>query len=108
MPQAVQAPSSKWELPSFEGHEPKLWISKCERYFNLYRTPDNQKVKAVALYLNGLADTWYHSLVLSMGKVNIDELLIQFGEGLMRDIVEEFNKLNQLGLLMNLWESLRL
>lgn len=34
-------PPPKWELPSFEGHEPKVWIRTCERYFSLYRTQDN-------------------------------------------------------------------
>lgn len=29
-------PPSKWELPSFEGAEPKVWLRKCETYFNLY------------------------------------------------------------------------
>lgn len=42
----------------------------CERYFNLYITQKHQKVEVVALYLNGLAETWYHSLVLSRGLVN--------------------------------------
>ncbi|XP_019230960.1 PREDICTED: uncharacterized protein LOC109211833 [Nicotiana attenuata] len=55
-PQTVQTPAPKWELPYFEGHEPKGWIRKCERYFNLYKTPENLKVEAAALYLNGLAD----------------------------------------------------
>ncbi|XP_019251395.1 PREDICTED: uncharacterized protein LOC109230342 [Nicotiana attenuata] len=100
-PPAVQAPAPKWELPYFEGHEPKGWIRKCERYFNLYRTPDNLKVEAPALYLNGLADIWYNSLILSKGEVSWaefkEELLIRFGEELMGDIVKEFNKLNQTG-----------
>nr|XP_009760314.1 PREDICTED: uncharacterized protein LOC104212668 [Nicotiana sylvestris] len=98
-PPTVQAPAPKWELPYFEGHEPKGWIRKCERYFNLYRTPDNLKVEVTALYLNGLADIWYDSLVLSKGEVSWtefkEELLIRFGEELMGDIVEEFNKLSQ-------------
>ncbi|OIT20411.1 hypothetical protein A4A49_38895 [Nicotiana attenuata] len=75
-PQAVQTPTLKWELPYFEGHEPKVWIQKCERYFNLYKIPDNLKVEAATLYLNGLADTWYDSLVLSRGLV--DEFLGKF------------------------------
>ncbi|OIT34482.1 hypothetical protein A4A49_57087 [Nicotiana attenuata] len=28
-------PPPKWELPCFEGNEPKVWLRKCERYFKL-------------------------------------------------------------------------
>lgn len=58
-------PPPKWELPSFEGKEPNVWLRMCERYFSLYKTIDNLKVEAVALYLNGLAEVWYNSLTLS-------------------------------------------
>ncbi|XP_060190417.1 uncharacterized protein LOC132619575 [Lycium barbarum] len=96
-----QTPPPKWELPSFEGHEPKVWIRKCERYFNLYRTPEDQKVEAAALYLNGIAEVWYHSLVLSRSTLNWtefqEELISRFAEVLAEDIVEEFNKLSQDG-----------
>lgn len=99
--QAVPIPVPKWELHCFEGHEPKVWIRKCERYFNLYKTQDNHKVEAVTLYLNGLAEIWYHSLVLSRGVVNWmefkKELINRFDDELIWDIVEEFNKLTQVG-----------
>lgn len=99
--QIVPVPPPKWELPIFEGHEPKVWIRKCERYFNLYRTPDNHKVEAAALYLNGLAKTWYHSLskreiIWTQFK---EELICRFGDTVMEDIVEEFNKLSQVGTI---------
>ncbi|KAH0730196.1 hypothetical protein KY289_001384 [Solanum tuberosum] len=37
------------------------------------RTTENEKLEANALYLNGLAETWYHSLVLSSGVVTWTE-----------------------------------
>jgi len=76
-------------------------LRKCEKYFNLYRTVDNQKVEGAALYLNGLAETWYNSLVLDRGVVTWaefkEELCVRFGEADVADIVEEFNKLSQIG-----------
>ena len=62
-------PLPKRELPSFEGNKPKVWLRKCEKYFNKYKTADNQNVEGVALYLNGLAETWYNLLVLDRGVV---------------------------------------
>lgn len=90
-------------LPSFEGNEPKVLLRKCEKYFNLYRTVDNQKVKGAALYLNGLDETWYNSLLLDRGVVTLaeykEELCVRFGETVVEDTVEEFNKLSQLGTI---------
>ncbi|XP_075083577.1 uncharacterized protein LOC142167313 [Nicotiana tabacum] len=67
---------------------------------SIYRTPDNQRVEAAALYLNGLDETWYHSLTLSMGEITWaefkEELICMFGDVVMDDIVEEFNKLSQI------------
>ncbi|KAH0705262.1 hypothetical protein KY290_012090 [Solanum tuberosum] len=99
--QMVPIPHPKGELPSFEGYKPKVWLRKCERYFNLYRTQEHQKVEAAALYLNGLAETWYQSLVLSRGLVNWvdfkDELISRFEDELLDDIVEQFNRFVQTG-----------
>ncbi|XP_070016017.1 uncharacterized protein [Nicotiana sylvestris] len=100
-PQNTVIPPPKWELPSFEGHEPKVWLRKCERYFKLYKTQEDQKVEVVALYLNGLAEIWYHSLLLSQGVLTWaefkEELISRFGVVLAKDVVEEFNKLSQEG-----------
>ncbi|XP_070033018.1 uncharacterized protein [Nicotiana tomentosiformis] len=107
--QLVPIPPPKWELPSFEGYEPKVWIRKCERYFNLYRTPDNQKVEADALYLNGLAEKWYNSLVLSRGIIGWvefkEELCSRFGGELLEDTLKEFNKLTQTGVARNMYQA---
>ncbi|KAH0730265.1 hypothetical protein KY289_001453 [Solanum tuberosum] len=65
---------------------------------------EHQKVEAVlALYFNGLVETWYHSLVLSKGLVNWvdfkEELISRFEDELLDDIVEQFNRLVQTGLV---------
>ncbi|XP_059281037.1 uncharacterized protein LOC132034680 [Lycium ferocissimum] len=98
---AIQTPPPKWELPSFEGQDPKVWLRKYERYFKLYRTQEDSKVEAAALYLNGVVETWYHSLVLNKGEVGWDEfkeeLIVKFSDEVLEDVVEEFNKLSQIG-----------
>ncbi|KAH0658679.1 hypothetical protein KY285_027217 [Solanum tuberosum] len=95
--QWLPPPPPKWELPYFEGQDPKVWIQKCERYFHLHRVQDNMKVEGTALYLNGNAETWYNSLVLSRGAINWaelkEELCVRFRDEWMEDVVEEFNKL---------------
>lgn len=42
-PNHIHVPTPKWELPSFEGSNPNVWIRKCERYFSLYRIDDARR-----------------------------------------------------------------
>ncbi|KAF3623801.1 hypothetical protein FXO37_31675 [Capsicum annuum] len=88
-------------VPGFDGSNPEVWVQKYESYFNLYRIVDAQKVEGAALYLNGDAEIWYNSLVLSRGPISWEELKKEicerFGDVLMNDVVEEFNKLVQTG-----------
>ena len=39
-PNLIHVPTPKRELSSFEGFNPKVWICKCERHFNIYRIDD--------------------------------------------------------------------
>lgn len=76
-----------------------MWIRKCEKYFIQYRVIDEPKLDTNALYLNGPIEVWYHSLVLSreiMTWIEFKEgLMSRFGEILVENVVEEFNKLSQ-------------
>ena len=69
----------------------------CKRNFNLYRTTENEKLEANALYLYGLAKTWYHSLVLSRGMMTWtefkEELCDRFCLEYFDDFVYEFNSI---------------
>lgn len=98
-PQQAMVLPPRWELPNFEGHEPKVWIRQCERYFTQYRVGDEQRVETAALYLNGPTEVWYQSVILSGGIMHWiefkEELISRFGEIMVEDVVEEFNKLQQ-------------
>lgn len=49
---------SKIDFPRFEGKDPRGWVSKCEKKFQLNPTLDNRKnVAYAALHLDGEADT---------------------------------------------------
>lgn len=101
-PQKAVVPP-RWELPSFVGHEPKVWIRKCERYFTQYRIGEEQRVEIGALYLNAAAEVLYQSVILSGGMLTWlefkEELISGFGEIVIGDVVEEFNKLQYLGTI---------
>ena len=70
-------------------------------FFTQYRVGNEQRVEMDALYLNYVAEVWYQSMVLSGGIPNWiefkEDLISRFGEIVVSDVVEEFNKLQQIG-----------
>lgn len=45
----------------FEGDDPRLWITKCKRYFVIYEVDENKKVELESLILVGKAEIWYQN-----------------------------------------------
>lgn len=54
---------SKIDFPKFGGEDVQGWSYKCEQFFEVDSTPDNMKVKIVAIHLNGKALLWHQSFV---------------------------------------------
>ena len=48
--------SPKLNFPEFDGTDPDGWIAKAEKYFELAKTPDEQKVSIAEVYLTGRAN----------------------------------------------------
>jgi len=93
----------KIEFPCFDGNDPKGWIKKYTRYFTLCKVMEEQKVNLAALRLRGQAEVWFNSYILGRRNVAwedfIFDLCARFRDNLGSKIVEEFNKLTQVGLL---------
>ena len=51
----------KVEFPTFDGLNPRQWVKKCAKYFNLCKIPDYQKVDLALMYLLGKAEVWFSS-----------------------------------------------
>ena len=49
-------PMPKMEIPLFDGQNPRWWVRRCERFFQLYKVPEEQKVTMAATYLNDTTD----------------------------------------------------
>ena len=59
----------KIKFPQFDGTNPRGWVKKCSKYFNLCKTPSQQKVELASLYMIGKAEIWYNGY--SMGRQNV-------------------------------------
>ncbi|XP_074306486.1 uncharacterized protein LOC141641737 [Silene latifolia] len=91
----------KLEFPVFDGSNSSMWIKKCARYFSLCRIHDDLKVDLAALNMVGKAETWVISyLAINKGVVwdeFIVDLMARFRDEMNHNVVEKFNRLQQVG-----------
>ncbi|KAE8658688.1 Phosphoglycerate mutase-like protein 2 [Hibiscus syriacus] len=57
-------PRPKLELQMFDGSNPRGWIRKCQKYFNLLGVPEEQKLEVATMYLMGKAETWLDGYIM--------------------------------------------
>jgi len=93
----------KVEFPTFDGTNPKGWVKKCARYFSLCQIGDEQKVDLAVLHFKGLAEIWFSSYILGRRHITWEEFIVdvcsRFRDDLGSKVVEDFNKLQQMGTL---------
>lgn len=95
-------PLPKMDFPKFEGKDPRGWIKKCEKFFQLNPILDPKaKVLYAALYLEGEADVWYQSLQEEQPGLLWEEFIShicqRFATRGYENLVGQFNKLTQKG-----------
>lgn len=49
------------QFPAFDGTSPKIWIDKCNSYFNIYKIDDPLKVEPAVLHLQENAAKWWQA-----------------------------------------------
>ncbi|XP_074327867.1 uncharacterized protein LOC141665786 [Apium graveolens] len=93
----------KLDFPKFDGINPRNWITKCNRYFELCKIANNQKVNLASLYMIDKAETWVSSYLAVRTYVEWDDFIIdliaRFRDDGAGNIVEQFNKMQQVGIL---------
>nr|XP_027067626.1 uncharacterized protein LOC113693266 [Coffea arabica] len=97
------------KLSMFSAGNPREWLRKCHKYFLNFQILACQKVDLVEMFLDGKADNWFQGVKLAKPGLNweeFSELLCErfSGKGSL-DIVEEFNKLQQIGTVQEYEEK---
>ncbi|GJV20862.1 hypothetical protein Tco_1369882 [Tanacetum coccineum] len=78
---------TKLEFPAFDGSDFKEWYYQCCQFFDLDETPEEMKIRLVAIHLNGRALHWHQSFMKDMvgrslsWKQYVAELREQFVDG---------------------------
>lgn len=102
-----QAPTrfSKLDHPKFMKEDAIGWLSKCENYFDLDRTPAEYKVTMASLMLDETGYQWYDSLKRASQEpitwqMFAEGIRVRFGATLRKPL-EELMHLKQTGNLAN-------
>jgi len=101
----------KVEFPIFDVSNPRNWIKKCAKHFNLCKIPDDQKTNLALMYLQGRVQIRFNSYILIRKHVDWDDFIVhlcaRFRGDMGRQVVEEFSKLHQIGELDDYLEILK-
>lgn len=98
--QSTYTPFRKVEFPHFGGTNPRVWVRKCNRYFQIVSTiSDGQKVTLVAVHLENKAELWFQGFLEGRDMPSWHEFVMALFER-FEDIdpeliIGEFNKLQQ-------------
>ncbi|OIT26263.1 putative mitochondrial protein [Nicotiana attenuata] len=109
----TEAPKGKLMFPEFDGTNPRAWIRRCDRYFEIYKVPDHQKMTYIAMHLKDKVDNWFDAYVIDgEGGGVVDwplfcmDICKRFGHIRPLDIIDEFSKLRQEGSIEAYQEKL--
>lgn len=89
----------KIDFPRFDGTNPRGWIRKCNRFFQLNFVDDLKRVDLASIHFDGKADSWF--LDYQEGKTFLDwdkfvhDVYLRFEDVAYDNYVGRFNKLAQ-------------
>jgi hypothetical protein len=63
----------KLNFPLFDGNQPQLWKSKCEKYFEMYETEYHMWVKVATMHFEGRAARWLQSVERRLRQLSWEE-----------------------------------
>ncbi|XP_075112396.1 uncharacterized protein LOC142182219 [Nicotiana tabacum] len=94
----AEDPKGKLMFPEFDGTNPRAWIRRCDRYFEIYKVPDHQKMTYIAMHLKDKVDNWFDAYIIDRGGIVEWPLFCmdvcrRFDHIKPLDIIDEFSKL---------------
>ncbi|XP_026450099.1 uncharacterized protein LOC113350204 [Papaver somniferum] len=97
------------DFPHFDGENPRGWIQKCERYFQIHKTDDGQRVSIDSLHFDGRADQWFLNFQIGKFTITWNDLCVgictRFENPFNDNYVGAFNKLMQINSVEEYFEQ---
>lgn len=95
----VQAGLPKLEFSIIKGENPREWVRKCQKYFQLFQVSEFQKTDIVEIHMEGKADVWFQGFKAGIPRISWSELAEEmqrrFEDMGQPNVVEELSKLQQ-------------
>lgn len=66
------------ELNSFQGDDPRSWLRKCNKFFQVNQVSDLHKLEYIEMFLEGKVGVWFQSFKLGKRSISWDELCEAF------------------------------
>lgn len=89
------------EFPRFDGSNPKIWIKKCENYFDICAINPEHQVKLAVMFMIGTAAFWLQTIEMDLKKCSWPVLCHAVIERFERDqynhVIRQFFHINQSG-----------
>ncbi|PKI53800.1 hypothetical protein CRG98_025806 [Punica granatum] len=106
---SATAKIGKLEFPRFSGEGVREWLYRCEQFFEVDMTPDDVKVKLVAIHLEGKALQWHQAYVRSLGVEGkaviwseyVTAVVSRFGDSGYEDPMADLKNLRQVGFVQD-------
>ncbi|KAJ4802427.1 polyprotein [Rhynchospora pubera] len=96
--QTTTLPAPRLEFPTFNGNNPRGWLYKCEKFFQMAQIPERLKLEVATMHMQGKAETWVQGVVRDgmFWEEFAQEVIDRFEPKTTMGLVGEFNKLKQL------------
>jgi len=93
------AKGPKLSFPDFDGSDVDGWIRKAEKYFELVRVPNEDRVQIAVLYIKGKAEFWWRGTGCSAAHLPWHQFCTMLGERFNEtstcDAIGQFHNLKQ-------------
>jgi hypothetical protein len=91
----------KLNFPEFTGENPRLWISRCENYFDMYEVESYRWIQIASMYLIDAAARWFQSVHHRLKSASWHEfatlLLDRFGREQKELLIRQLYHIKQSG-----------
>lgn len=89
------------ELPTFEGLDPMGWIARAEKFFEVQKVAEREKLRLAFICMEGSANYWYQFWKTKVPNPSWDEfrdvLVCRFGGRERGDVFEKLASIRQRG-----------
>lgn len=97
------------EFPRFDGSHPKIWVKRCENFFDVYEVPEALKVKFALINFTSSAAFWMQSIEVNLRQLGWEDLckvvVSRFERDQHNQVVRQFFHIKQTASVAEYVES---